>query len=137
MTTLKLIAAPLAAAALLASPTVGAEEKAEPTQGEIKLAKLLEGRVAGEPQSCISVSPNYDLRVINKTALVYKSGGTIYVNVPRNARSIDDDDTLVRRTTMGSRVCNTDIITTVDLTSGMYTGNVVLGDFVPYRKAAS
>lgn len=137
MNPLKLIAAPLAAAAMLVGPSVGAEEQGEPSAGEIKLAKMLEGRVAGEAQSCIRVRPNYDLKVIDGTALVYKSGSTLYVNIPDNARAIDDSDTLVRRTSFASRVCNTDIITTVDQTSGFYTGNILLGDFIPYRKEKS
>jgi len=134
MKMLKLIAAPLAAAAMLVSPSAGAEEKAGPTAGEIKLAKMLEGRVAGEPTSCINASRNYNLKVIDGTALVYKSGRTLYVNIPHNARSVDDRDIIVRRTSFGSRVCKTDIITTIDQTSGFYTGNIMLGDFVPYRK---
>ena len=134
MNTLKLIAAPLAAAAMLVAPSVGAEENTESSAGEIKLAKMLEGRVAGEPQSCITVRPNYDLKVIDGTALVYKSGRTLYVNVPDNARSVDDNDTLVRRTSLSNRVCKMDIITTVDQGSGFYTGNILLGDFIPYRK---
>ena len=134
MTPLKLIAAPLAAAAMLVTPSVGAEETAAKTEGEVKLAKMLEGRVAGEPKSCIRIGRNYDLTVIDKTALVYKSGRTLYVSVPNNARSLDDRDTVVRRTSFASQLCTTDIITTIDQSSGMYTGNIMLGEFVPYRK---
>ena len=133
MKAIKLIAAPLAAAAMLVAPTAGAEDSAA-TEGEIKLAKMLEGRVAGEPQSCINVRPNYDLKMIEGTALVYKSGSTLYVNVPSNAEAIDNDDALVRRTIFGNRICSTDIITTVNRHAGFYTGNIMLGDFVPYRK---
>ncbi|MXO91658.1 hypothetical protein [Pontixanthobacter aquaemixtae] len=138
MTNLKLIAASFAAAALVAIPSVGAETQSseEMTEGEAKLAKMLEGRVAGEPQSCIYAAPNLDIKVIDGTALVYKSGRTLYVNVPHNARSLDDRDTMVRRTTFGNRWCNTDIITTVDRHVGHYTGNINLGKFVPYRKAS-
>ena len=139
MSNLKLIAASFAATALLAIPSVGAEsfvlDTQELTEGEAKLAKMLDGRVAGEAQSCIRVTPNYDLTVIDGTALVYKSGRTLYVNVPRNARSLDDRDTLVRRTSFGSRICSSDIITTVDQNVGHYTGNINLGEFIPYRKA--
>ena len=42
-----------AAAGLMAVPAQA--DEAEPTRGEAKLAKLLDGRVAGEPQNCISV----------------------------------------------------------------------------------
>lgn len=137
MTNLKLIAASLAATAMVAIPSAGAETATAeaPSKGEIKLAKMLEGRVAGEPQRCIRNFPQTNLTVIDGTALVYKSGRTLYVNVPKNPRTLDDRDALVRRTSMGSRLCNTDIITTVDLSAGHYTGNVLLGEFIPYRKA--
>ncbi|MDN3646637.1 hypothetical protein QWY75_10545 [Pontixanthobacter aestiaquae] len=137
MTNIKLIAASLAATAMVAIPSVGAEtaDHAEPTKGEAKLARMLEGRVAGEPQKCIRYLPQTDLTVIDGTALVYRVGRTLYVNVPSNARSIDDNDILVRRTSFSSRLCNTDIITTVDQGHGQYTGNINLGEFVPYREA--
>ena len=48
-----LITATLTAAALLAAPAVIAREKLAP---EAQLEKLLEGRVAGEPQKCIPLS---------------------------------------------------------------------------------
>lgn len=138
MTHLKLIAASLAATAMVAIPSVGAEtpETEEMTKGEIKLAKMLKGRVAGDPRKCIRNFPQLDLTVIDGTALVYKSGRTLYVNVPKNPKALDDSDTLVRRTSFGHRLCNTDIITTVDQTAGHYTGNISLGEFVPYRKAS-
>ncbi|GAA4642740.1 hypothetical protein GCM10023115_07290 [Pontixanthobacter gangjinensis] len=130
-----------AAAAMLAAPALGAQEQnsgevAGQTRGEIKLAEMLEGRIAGEPQSCIRMMPSTDLTVIDGTALVYKSGRTLYVNVTDNPASIDEDDTMVRRTSFASRLCNTDIITKIDRFHGGYTGNVNLGLFIPYRKAS-
>jgi hypothetical protein len=80
--------------------------------------------------------PGVDLTIIDGTALVYKSGKTLYVNIPRNADDIDDRDTLVTRRS-SSRLCRTDIVTTQDSSIGMYTGNIFLGDFVPYRKVKS
>ena len=112
-----------------------AQSAEEPSKGEIRLAKMLEGRVAGEPQSCISMLPNTDVTVIDGTAIVYRTGRTLYVNVPRNADALDDRDTMVRPTSMASQLCNTDIITTIDSQNGIYTGNISLSQFVPYRKA--
>ena len=48
-----LIPALIAAAAVTAAPAAMAREKLEP---EAQLAKLLEGRVAGEPRDCIPLS---------------------------------------------------------------------------------
>ncbi|MCB2083381.1 MAG: hypothetical protein H6920_01375 [Sphingomonadaceae bacterium] len=128
----------VAAAAMLSAPSLHADDDAgeQASEGEAKLAKMLEGRVAGEPQSCIYMRPGVDLTIIDGTALVYKSGKTLYVNIPRNADDIDDRDTLVTRRS-SSRLCRTDIVTTQDSSIGMYTGNIFLGDFVPYRKVKS
>ena len=138
MTRLKRLAASFAAATMVLAPSVNAETPdADPqpvTKGEAKLAKMLEGRVAGEPQNCIRNFPTARLTVIDGTALVYKSGKTLYVNIPENARSLDDRDIQVRRTSFGSRLCNTDIISTADQGTGMYTGAILLGKFVPYTK---
>lgn len=132
MKNIALFAAPIMAAALVAAPAAG--EVKEPTKGEVKLAKMLEGREAGEPTSCVRIFPTSNLTVIDGTALVYKQGRTLYVNVPRDPGSIDDGDTIVTRP-FGNRLCKTDIVTTIDGFNGFYTGNILLGDFVPYRKA--
>ncbi|MBN8845668.1 MAG: hypothetical protein J0H88_20710 [Sphingomonadales bacterium] len=127
-----LIPALIAAAALAATPAVSAREKLAP---EDQLAKLLQGRVAGEPQDCISLFNARSSQIINKTAIVYKSGGTYWVNRPRSgAESLDDDDILVTRTT-GSQLCSIDAVQLHDRTSHMYNGFVALGEFVPYRRA--
>lgn len=102
-------------------------------EGEAKLAKMLEGRVAGEPQSCISAHSSHRLEIIDGTALVYDAGGTIYVARPSDPNSLDDDDILVIKRT-GGQLCSLDVMQTVDRTTGMLTGIVFLSDFVPYRR---
>ena len=123
--------AALAVAALLAASgcvsTTAAERAAE---GEAKLARMLEGRVAGQPQSCISAWQNRNLEVIDETAIVYDAGNTIYVARPAQPQSLDSSDILVIERT-GSQLCKHDIVRTVSQ-SGFMTGVVFLGDFVPY-----
>lgn len=121
--------AAVASLALFAGPSVAGER----LNGDQKLAKLLEGRVAGEPRSCINTRVNSESEVIDGTAVVYGRGRTIWVNVPRNARDLDDNDALLVRQ-FGSNLCRQDIVTTFDTTGGFYTGNVFLTDFVPYTK---
>ena len=120
----------LATAGLLAAPAAGAREKLD---GEAKLAKMLEGRVAGEPVNCIQMHPRTDLTVIDGTALVYERGNTIYVNRTAHPHDLDRRDTHVTRS-YSSRLCRQDIVMTYDLPIGMYTGSINLEDFVPYRK---
>lgn len=123
----------LAVAAVLAVPAaVSAKPK---LTGEEKLAKLIEGRVAGQPVSCIPQQATRDTKVIDRTAIVYGSGNVIYVNRPRHPASLDDDDVMVVEM-HGSQLCRMDIVRMHDRTSHMYSGFIGLEDFVPYRRVA-
>jgi hypothetical protein len=129
-----------ASLALLAAPTLAQdgeradEEQTEQTKGEKELAKLLEGRVAGEPTSCIRTPPNDQVRVIDDTAIVYGRGKTIYVNRTSRPSDIDDRDTMVIRRFSGSQLCKTDTVTTIDRGSQMFSGVIFLSEFVPYTR---
>jgi hypothetical protein len=103
-------------------------------RGEARLASLIEGRVAGMPQSCITVFSDERLTVIDETAVVYDQGKVIWVARPGDERSLRSDDILVVERT-GSQLCKQDVVRTVDRTGGFLTGLVFLGDFVPYRRA--
>ncbi|MBD3730890.1 MAG: hypothetical protein IE933_14415 [Sphingomonadales bacterium] len=120
-----------AAVGLLAAPAIEAKPR---LTGEEKLAKMLEGREAGEPRSCIATFDSNSLQIIDKTALVYRSGKTIWVSRPADPDSLDDSDILVIKRFSGSQLCKLDMLHTVSRTGGFYTGNVMLGDFVPYTK---
>lgn len=130
--------AALAALTMLAAPAAAQDDaNSAMTKGDIKLAKLLEGRVAGEPQSCVRSLPSDNINVINGTALVVGRGKTIYVNVPQYPSSLDDDDVLLVRRFSGSQLCRLDQIETRDRFGGFYSGNVMLNDFVPYTRVES
>ncbi|MBA3939936.1 MAG: hypothetical protein C0520_01865 [Sphingopyxis sp.] len=125
-----LIPALFAAAAMVAVPAA-AKEKLAP---EAELAKLLEGRVAGEPQNCIPLQPSASSQIIDKTAIVYRIGGTLWVNRPKSgAESLNDDDVLVTKLS-GSQLCSIDTVQLHDRSSNFYRGFVVLDKFVPYRR---
>ncbi|MDE8654557.1 hypothetical protein [Novosphingobium album (ex Liu et al. 2023)] len=121
------------AAALLSAPSLQAREK---LTGEQKLAKMLEGREAGKPLSCIPLFDTRDLKVIDKTAIVYGSGKTIYVNRPTNADTLDSDDVLVTEL-HSSQLCRLDTVRMHDRSSHFFSGFVGLNDFVPYTKVAA
>lgn len=126
-------AAAAALAALTLPGAATADEKTYP-KGEAELAKMLEGRVAGKPVKCLPSSTLGQSTVIDKTAIVYRSGSKLYVNRPRGgADQLSDDEILVTKI-YGSQLCNIDKIDLVDRTSRMWSGFVVLGDFVPYTK---
>lgn len=129
----------VAAAALAVSPAMAQDEEAadeavEMTEGEERLAKLLEGRVAGEPMTCIRQLPNDRMTTIDGTAYVYGRGRTIYVQRTRNPDKIDDRDTLVSRRFNATQLCRMDVLSTIDPVNGFFTGAVFFEDFVPYTR---
>src|SRR6188472_2267345 len=86
-TTMKTLATLLAGATLaLAGSTAGLART--PAESEAKLARMLEGRTAGEPVSCISALNSNRLEVIEHVGLVYDSGATIYVARPTDPRQL-------------------------------------------------
>jgi len=129
----RLIAA--ATAFVLAGATAHSADKVDKTtqENEAKLAKMLEGRTAGESVSCIPVLRPNQFQVIEGVALVYDSGDTVYVSRPTDPDTLRRDDVMIidRHT---SQLCNTDVVRTVDRNGGYFTGVVFLGKFVPYRK---
>ena len=129
----KHIALATAAFGMLSSPVL-ADENAQMTRGEEKLAKLLDGRVAGEPQSCIRTLGSRNLSQIDGTALTYRDGDTVWVNYTRNPDSIDDRDIMVIDRFSGSSLCRTDQVKLVDRVNGFLSGILLLDEFVPYNK---
>ena len=131
----KTIAAVFAAATVL-SLSVAADARPKITP-EAKLAKMLDGRVAGKPQDCIFLPSIRGSRIVDNTAIVYDAGRTLWVNRPRSgAESLDDDDILVTRL-HSSSLCSIDIVELHDRYGHFYSGFVGLGEFVPYRKVTS
>ena len=104
--------------------------------GEAKLVKMLEGRQPDKPVSCLPLGSATETRIIDKTAIVYRFGSTLYVNRPSNASSLNDDDILVTRQT-SPQLCRLDTVQLQDRSTFFYSGFVGLQDFVPYRKVAS
>lgn len=119
-----------AGAALLAGAPAQAAEK---LTGEARLAKMLKGREAGQPVGCIPLFATRDATVIDKTAIVYDAGGTIWVNRTNNPASLDSDDILVTKLSI-SQLCRMDTVEMRDRAGFWFTGFVGLADFVPYRK---
>jgi len=131
MRTGRMISALAAVAVLGAAGTALAGERKTPEQ---RLEKALEGRVAGEPVNCIYMPSITDATVYDNTAIVYRSGRTLYVNRPDSgASSLDSGDVMVTDT-HSSQLCDIDVVRMHDQTSHFYSGSVFLGQFVPYRK---
>ena len=115
--------------ALVAAPT-----QARQADPETELARAIAGRVAGEPVDCIDIRRVQSSRIIPGIAIVYDSGGVIYVNRPRaGAESMRSWDIQVNRL-HSSQLCSIDTVELVAQGSRSFSGTVFLGEFVPYRR---
>lgn len=120
----------LLAAVVIATPAVAAHRDTP----DVRLQKVLDGRVAGKPVNCISLTNANSSQIIDGKAIIYRVGGRLYVNEPQSgAASLRDGDILVTRT-FGSQLCSIDTVRLIDRGSRFPRGVVFLGPFVPYSK---
>ncbi len=120
-----------AATALALAIPAAAQDYAE--RAEAAFQELVEGRVAGEPRSCINPQNSNRLRVVENVGLTYRQGDTLWVARVRDPRDLGPWDVpIIER--YGSLLCRHDVIRTVDRNAGFFTGNVFLEDFVPWTK---
>jgi len=131
---MKNLALVLAGAALaLAASAATASRTSE--AGEARLARMLEGRTAGKPVSCIeTLGSSTKMQVIDEVALVYDAGKTIYVARPADPHMLRRNDAVVMDRFSPSRLCVQDVMRTIDRYDGFTTGALFLQDFVPYTK---
>jgi hypothetical protein len=100
-----------------------------------KLEKALAGRVAGKPQSCLSLRDIQDTERLGDTILYKVGRKTLYRMDTRGGCNSSTYDTMITRT-YGDRLCRGDIIRTADLSAGFETGSCIAADFVPYSLPA-
>lgn len=115
----------------------GAPALARPSvqeRGEAELARQVAGLAPGKPVHCISLDRIEGPTIIDGTAIVYRGlGGTLWVNRPRGADMLREDDVLVQEV-YGSQLCNLDQIRLLDRGSRMEHGFASFNDFVPYTR---
>lgn len=121
----------LLAALAFAGPAVAAPDPSP----EQRLAAHLRGRLAGEPVRCIPLRDTATTEIVDGAAILYRIGGTIWVNRPRGgAETLRSSDIPVVRT-FDTQLCRPDVVQLVDRFTRVQRGLVSLGDFVPYRRA--
>lgn len=126
-----------ACAAMLALTLPGTASAAADTSprnaaGEAELAKILEGRVAGEPERCLRHHEQRNMEIVDGTALVFRDGDTIYVNRPSGANFLSEFDIPVFRLHR-SELCRLDMAEMRDQSLQFGGPRISLNDFVPYR----
>jgi hypothetical protein len=131
---MKHIAFTLAGAALAFTATA-ATASTTSERGEARLARMLEGRTAGKPVSCIdTMGSSTKMQVIDEVALVYDAGKTIYVARPTDPHMLGRNDAIVMDRFSPSRLCVQESMRTIDRVDGYTTGVLFLKNFVPYTK---
>lgn len=103
-----------------------------PAAGPAILPELA-GRIAGPPQSCVSIVPTTSMRIADRRIILYGSGATIWVNRMASECFANSMDILVTHPT-GSQYCRGDIVRSVSPLGGIPGPSCVLGDFIPYRR---
>jgi len=119
---------------LIAGAGIASAHTSDNLRAEAKLAKALEGRIAGAPVDCIQLRDIQSSRIFDGTAILYDTGDTLYLNRPTSGASwLNNSDVLVTDT-HSSQLCSIDIVRLFDNASHMPNGSVGLGKFVPYTK---
>lgn len=127
----------LIASAALASCTTAPPPQARSVQGEQEFQRLLAGKVARPPTSCMQTYQANDMRVIDENTIAFRQGSNrVYVAHMRGPCSNLDRPgyALVTKEFGSAQLCNGDIAQVVDTSSRMTVGSCVFGDFTPYYR---
>jgi hypothetical protein len=126
---------PLLIGAALTACTTAPESPTRAAEAEAKLHELLAGKVAGEPQDCLTHWRTDDMVVIDDNTIAFESGGTVYRNELQGSCNQLGSGfyTLVTKSRGSVGLCRGEIAEVVDLDSGFTVGTCTIGDFVPYR----
>ena len=122
------------AALILGSATSTLARPSLQERGEADLAGQLAGRVPGRPVDCVPLNRIDGQTIVDRTAIIYRGmGDTIWVNRPRGAQMLHEDDVPVQFI-YGSELCKLDQVRLLDRGTRMQRGFVGLGEFVPYTR---
>ena len=101
---------------------------------EEAFARELAGRVAGETQSCVSSSPQVNLRVIDRRTIAYDRGRTLWVNrLQADCPALDPLNSLIVEGSSG-QYCRGDRIRGLEPGAVIPGPICILRDWTPYRR---
>jgi len=126
----------LGGAVLIIGCSTAPYDEVRSPKAQQELARALVGRSAQPPISCL---PNYrttQMEVIDDWTILYRDGGTTYVQNPRGGcRGLGNGVyTMVTRQFGTNQLCDGDFSQLVDLRNGMGGGACVFGPFTPYTR---
>lgn len=119
---------------LAACATTGEPQGRSP-EAQRELARWLDGRVAGRPQTCLPTYRSGDMVVIDAQTILFRDGPNRVwrtdVNGSCNGLGRPGYALLTRQFGSG-QLCRGEIAQVIDTTNGFTVGSCSFGDFVPY-----
>jgi hypothetical protein len=118
-------------AATAAQPTRSAQKQQE-------YQRLIAGKVAGRPVSCLPTYNANDMIVIDEQTVAFRQGANnVYIaHMPGGCSNLGRPPYVMVTKQFGSaQLCRGDIARIVDTTNSITVGSCVFGDFTPYRRA--
>lgn len=104
------------------------------SQRQADLSRELAGRTAGEPRDCVAASPGATLSPRDRRTLVYRRGGTIWVNRLRAECPGLEPMSRLLIDMHGSRYCRGDRLQALEQGHSIPGPFCILGSFTPYRR---
>lgn len=125
--------------AMLAGCAATAEQPMRSAQKQQEYQRLIAGKVAGPPISCLPTYNANDMIVIDEQTVAFRQGGNhVYIaHMPHGGCSNlgRPPYAMLTRQFGTAQLCRGDIARVIDTTNGITVGSCVFGDFTPYSKA--
>lgn len=104
-------------------------------EAEMRLAERLDGRVPGPPQACVMQRQLEGNTPVDEGTILFRGqGDTLWLNRLRSPCAGMRPWHAIRVRTVGTQLCEGEIIVAYDPASGTERGSCTLGEFVPYRR---
>lgn len=127
--------------AMLAGCAATAEQPMRSAQKQQEYERLIAGKVAGPPVSCLPTYNANDMIVIDEQTIAFRQGGNnVYIaHMPAGGCSNlgRPPYTMLTKQFGTAQLCRGDIARIIDTTNRITVGSCVFGDFTPYSKARS
>lgn len=97
--------------------------------------RALEGKVIGEPQSCVTIRDIEDTDAITDRVVLFhmKNGRTYRNDLPNSCKKLTRDGSAFSFSTPMGSLCAIDVIQVVEPTTGFAYGGCQLGKFTRYE----
>ncbi|MEN3972416.1 hypothetical protein WJS89_07020 [Sphingomicrobium sp. XHP0235] len=115
-----------------------ADDYAMAPEDRMKLDEELAGYVVGEPDRCLDLRLTQRQTVIDDRTVLYRDGAKrVVATFSNRCPALERHGEVLVFETFGGQVCDSDIVTSIDTSTGMQTGACGIESFVPYERAGS